>query len=465
MKKSFIVIFCILIFIFSSFSLRAEENVYTYEDLISELNKNNLELQSLQEEYFRSTLDVKDAKAGRGPTVDLTLSGTFMKNALDEPIYLNVNEVIDSIQWPSGLKPNTQSQYVKVYDGIENTLYNIEFAIMQPLFTWGKINNSIKLYKEIAAVKSLQFSAKKTQLEGELKIRLVTLNYLHKIIDLIEESDSLTKRLVEFSEKAEQSGMMIAQDVLEAKVQAKQLEITKYELTEEIKNQLLEISVLTGIKNLSKEQIDFNLDEEEITSIVNLDREEALILATSNNQENIQVLNQLEYINNLATKIAKGSVNWKPDIALQITGGYGGSRVPLIEQNWLLKDDFTYNLSLGIKATVWDGGKKLRDISRKVSDTKTAKITTEDAKTTINQTLNTQWNTVDLCNLKIDYQDLKIQALESKIKLKEMEYETGYSSEADVLSVKLEGLKEKIEKLQQMLNRDIACLTISLLIK
>ena len=270
---------------------------------------------------------------------------------------------------------------------------------------------------------------------------------------------------MEFSEKAEQSGMMIAQDVLEAKVQAKQLEITKYELTEEIKNQLLEFSVLTGIKNLSKEQIDFNLEEEEITSIVNLDREEALILATSNNQENIQMLNQLEYINNLATKIAKDSVNWKPDIALQITGGYGGSRVPLIEQNWLLKDDFTYNLSLGIKATVWDGGKKIRDISRKVSDTKTAKITTEDAKTTINQTLNTQWNTVDLCNLKIDYQELKIQALESKIKLKEMEYETGYSSEADVLSVKLEGLKEKIEKLQQMLNRDIACLTISLLIK
>ena len=43
----------------------------------------------------------------------------------------------------------------------------------------------------------------------------------------------------------------------------------------------------------------------------------------------------------------------------------------------ILKDDFSFNLSVGVKATVWDGGKKLRDVSRKVSETKTAKINTE----------------------------------------------------------------------------------------
>ena len=108
---------------------------------------------------------------------------------------------------------------------------------MQPLFTWGKINKAVKLYKELSDVKGLQLISTQNQLEAELKIRLATLNYLYSIIDLIEESDALTKRLVEFSEKAEESGMMIAQDVLEARVQAKQLEITKYELSEEIKNQ------------------------------------------------------------------------------------------------------------------------------------------------------------------------------------------------------------------------------------
>jgi len=259
--------------------------------------------------------------------------------------------------------------------------------------------------------------------------------------------------------------MMLAQDVLEAKVQAKQLEITKYELSEEIKNQFLEIESLTGLKNLSKEQIDFKIDEEEMLAVMKLNPDEVLAKATSTNQENIQMLHQLESINSLAEKIAKGSVNWKPDVALQISGGYGGSRVPFIEQNWLLKDDFSFNLSLGIKATVWDGGKKLRDVSRKMSEVNTAKINTEDAKLTISKTLDSQWNTIDLATLKIDYQDLIIASLESKIKLKENEFQNGYSSEADVLSVKIECLAEKIEKVQQQLTRDIACITISLLSK
>lgn len=463
MKKSNKII-CLLIFVFScSLRLFAQDKTYTYQDLISALNQNNLELQSLQEEYFRSTLDEKDAKASRGPTVDLQLSGTYLDNSINDPIYLNVNEVIDSIQWPSDIKPSSQTQYVKIYEGMENTLYNLQVSVTQPLFTWGKINNSIKLYEEIASVKSLQYSSTKKQLESELKIRLTTLIYLYQLIELIDETEVFTNRLVEFSEKAEQSGMMLAQDVLDAKVQAKQLEINKYELSEEIKNQLFEIENLTGIKNLSKENIDFNIDESEIDFVLNSNRQAILEKATSNNQENIQMLIQLEYINSLALKIAQGSVNWKPDIALQISGGYGGSRVPLFEQNWLLKDDFSFNLSLGIKATVWDGGKKLRDVSRKISETQSAKITTLEAKSTISQTLNSQWNTIDLCTLKIDYQDLKIQALESKIKLKEIEYNTGYGSEADVLSVKIEHVKEKIEKVQQLMSRNIASMTILLL--
>ena len=40
---------------------------------------------------------------------------------------------------------------------------------------------------------------------------------------------------------------MSHQDVVEAKVQAKQLEISKQELNEQIKNQILEIQKITGL--------------------------------------------------------------------------------------------------------------------------------------------------------------------------------------------------------------------------
>lgn len=457
-----------IFFIFSFFVCTGilsaqEEKTYSYEDLKSELFKNNPQLLSLQEEYFRSTLDVKDAWASLGPTIDLQLSGTYMLNPPVDPIYLNVDELFGAIQWPNGIKPNGQGQYVKIYDGMENTMYNIQLSLMQPLFTWGKIGNSIKLYKQISGVKELQLLSTQEQLENELKIRLVTLCRLYEIIDLIEEAETFTNRMVEFSESAEKSGMMIHQDVVEAKVQAKQLEISKQELNEQIKNQLLEIQKITGLQNLNRNQIDFSVDENEILSVMALNRTEVLENATSSQQKSIKMLSQLESINVLAEKIAKGSVNWKPDVALQVTGGYGGSRVPFFEPNWQRKDDFSLNISVGIKTTIWDGGKKVRDVSRKISETKTAKINQSDARAQITQTLDTQWNTVDLCTLKIDYQDLKIESAQAKIKLKENEYQNGYGTEADVLTAKIDLCNQKIEKVNQTLSRDIACLTIKYL--
>ena len=152
MKQNFILKkITVLIFVyFYSTILFAQENqnslqkeAYSYEELKSELIKNNPQLLSLQEEYFRSTLDVKDAWWNLGPTVDLQLSGTYMTNPPVDAVYLNVDELLNSVNWPNGTKPNGQGEYVKVYDGMENTLYNIELSLMQPLFTWGKITNSI----------------------------------------------------------------------------------------------------------------------------------------------------------------------------------------------------------------------------------------------------------------------------------------------------------------------------------
>ncbi len=187
--------------------------------------------------------------------------------------------------------------------------------------------------------------------------------------------------------------------------------------------------------------------------------------ALSGDRLSIKLITQLKEMNKTAEKIAKGAVNWKPDVALQATGGYGGSRVPLLEPNWRRKDDYTLNFSIGIKTTIWDGGKKVRDVSRRISETKTADINQLDARSTIKKTFNEQWNTAEVCTMKIEYQNLKIEASDSKIKQKETIYETGYGSETDVLNAKIERCNQIIEKEKQSLSRAAACMTIKYLCK
>ena len=67
--------------------------------------------------------------------------------------------------------------------------------------------------------------------------------------------------------------------------------------------------------------------------------------------------------------------------------------------------------------------------------------------------------------MKIEYQALKIESATAKIEQKQQMYESGYGSETDVLSAKIERCNAQIELEQQNLSRAAACLTIDFLRK
>ncbi|MCR5766108.1 MAG: TolC family protein [Treponema sp.] len=461
--KRFFLIVTFLIFSFPLFS-------YTLDELKALLLQNNPELLKLNQEYEQAKLDLKDAKAGLGPSIDLQVSGTYMLNPPVDAIYLNVDDVLNSIQWgevlgTSGVRPVSSGQSIKIYDGMENTLYNFQLSLTQPLFTWGKLENAVKLYKQVVEIKQTQIESQLQQKETELEIRLVSLYYLQKIVEILEEEKVFAQRLVETSENAEKSGMLLHQDVVEARIQAKELEIAQQDIAEQIKNQFLELERTCGLEGLTRGNIDYAVDEVELAAIMALNRAEAEERALSGQQLSIKMLSQLKNVNELAEKIARGYVNWKPDLALQASAGYGGSRFPFTEPNWRRKDDYSLNVSLGIKTTIWDGGKKLNDVSRKISEAKVADINQLDARSTIKQTLNKQWNTVDVCTMKIEYQELKLEAADSKIKQKETIFQSGYGSETDVLNAKIDRCNQLIEKERQSLTRSVACLTIKALVE
>ena len=453
--------------IFTTGSLVAQSYTYSMEMLLYATQQNHPELLKLQEEYKRSLLDVKDAWASVGPTLDLQASGTYMLNPPVGPMYINTDDIINSIQW-NGVAPARTGQYVKIFDGMENTLYNFELTLTQPLFTWGKIANSIKLYKQISAIKQNQIAQQTAQLETELKTRLISLYYLNMIMKILDEEQSYAERMVQVSEDAEKSGMLLHQEVVDAKIQAKELEIAKQDLLEQIDEQLLELGRITGISIESSQHINYDFVQSLLDDFDRLLQTEHAVLEEeilSANQSAIKLVTQLEDVSKIAESISRGYENWKPDFALQMSGGYAGSRFPLFEPNWLRKDDYSLNITIGLKATVWDGGKKLRDVSRKVSEVKTAQITTSDTRSSISKTFDSQWNTTQVCTMKIEYQDLKIESATAKINQKQQMFDSGYGSETDVLSAKIERCNAQIEKEKQTLSRAIACLTIEYLRK
>ena len=160
-----------------------QDQSFTLDTLLSATTQNHPELLKLQEEYKRSLLDVQDAWWNLGPTVDLQASGTYMVKPPLGAIYINSDDIINAIQW-NGAKPRNSGQRIKIYDGMENTLYNFQLDVTQPIFTWGKITNAIKLYTQVSQIKLTQITQQKVQLETELKkIRLNYEEATHEKVD------------------------------------------------------------------------------------------------------------------------------------------------------------------------------------------------------------------------------------------------------------------------------------------
>ena len=463
-------LFCIILIInFFSF-IFCQENIlqsndtnnkkeFSLEDLSNQLKINNSELNILNQEYQQSLIDVKNAKAGLGPTIDLTVSGTYFLNPPIDSIVLNVDDILNSISWPESYSPTQTGQYITLFDGMENTFYSFQLDVTQPIYTWGKLKTAIKLYEKVSEIKLLQISSKEKQLQTELNTRIVSLFYLLQIENLLKTQDELANKLVKISEDAQKNGLLLNQDVLEAKINAQQINIVQQEIKEQFFNLLLSIQKMTGNQNLSLEDINFIPDENKFYEFANQDRKELLEKALDTKQETFTILKNLEQISQFSTQIAQASVYWKPDFALKMSLGYGGSRFPFIEKDWFRQDDYTTNFTVALKTTVWDGGKKLNEIKKNQSKEETANINYTDAELSIKQKLQEQFNIIDLALSKIEYQKLKIETLDSKIKQQEQLFNSGYGSEKDLLQAKIDRNTAEIELVQNKLSLAGACST------
>lgn len=434
MKKLSLFIFVLL---FTS-SLFATET-YNYDSLASSLRLNNTKLQAAYQDVVQAKLDTKDAKANYHPTIDLTVSGSYIINPIG-PITVNASEL--------GLPYN---QYITLYKGMENTLYQTSLSLQQPIFTWGKISNGVKALKEVESVRSLQLTDTENQLNAELKSRLSAIYYMDDIISLLNEQKSYADRLVELAHAAQEQGIMLAQEVKENEINALQVDVTLSEINAQYSSNLTALRTMTGLLDLTREDISYIPDEESFYTLAKEDRNALIKSATSQSQPTLQMLSHMQSAMEYSEKVSKASVYWKPDFALQVSASYGGSRLPLVETDWYRQDDYNGMVTVAFKTTVWDGGKALNNIKRSESNVANAVISRDEAINTIITTLSEQFANQDMAIAKISYLDLKEETLVSKVEQKILLQSYGNASEADVLNAKIELTTCRLERLQEKL--------------
>ncbi len=484
MKRTLILIALVVL---SSSLLFAGE---TYESLYKSMLRSNPALLKAHEETRKAELDVKDARGSKGPTIEMTAAATHIVNNPLEKVYLSdINEgASDTLSqiltnYPT-LATNyyrsnptapvtTFDQIMQAYGGnidsdpllfeMDSNLFMMQLNITQPLFTWGKLSNAEKIYKDVRTVRQLQEGDAENKAVVELKTRLASIYYLSRLIDTLDEEDEIAAKLVNLSDQAYRNGMMVELDVKSARIDALEVRVGKSQAQAQLDNVLEGLRTMTGMPDLKVEDIDFTPDEAEYRQIAEADREALLAEALSPSRTPLRMLSLMENVAQKKEEIAEGSQYWKPDFALTASVNYGGQGLPVIDSDFFDSTHLFGTFSLGMKTTLWDGGKKLHDVARSKSDVALAQLERTDAENTIRTTFSSAFSAIDTALSQIDYLELKKEVDGNKAEQKEIMLKHGSGSETDVLKAQLEVKKHDVEKYQQYITLCQAVYTIEYL--
>ncbi len=464
--KKFSIIFLVLLACIQVLSAsEAKSDVispeYTYERLRNAMTGNNPEIRKAEQVYIQSTLDVKNAKAAYQPQITSALTATYMPNPPIGKISYSVDEL--SSQLGVTIPGAASGEYLTLYKGMDKTYYNAGISITQPVFTWGKIPESVKLYQRIADIRALDVSDKENKLTAELKTRLTAMKYMEDVIAKLNDTKALADELVEASNDAYQNGMLLKQDVTKAKITAMELDVKEQEVLKEYRDNLQAIRSLIGDDELSAEMISYEINDAEMDAIAAIGHDDLYKLATRDDSAPLSMLTNQQEALRLKEKIAKNSLYWKPDLGIQVSLSYGGSAFPLIETNWYRKNDYGIYLTFAVKATLWDGGKKLNDVKYAASEIKAAEADYDSALLQLSSAAEASISQLELSEAKLEYYELKLEEANDRLSLLETQKSAGTVSKTDILSQRIEVNTEELSILQEKITRSQSIYTLAYL--
>ena len=454
----------------------ADDMKLTYDDLRSSMSANNTALLSAGEEYTSALIDVEDAKSNYHPQIGYTVAGSYVLNHqtmdLDlggikewargqEPIKIETNIMGTPTPVPFAMSSITDTlpdSYNMVVD-VSDPYLSASISLVQPIYTWGKVTSAVKMNEEIAQAKALQIGDTQAQLDAQLKASLASLYYLKDFDGILQEMKSDADELVDIARSGSEAGVALSQDVAQAQVGAKQLELAIVQVRTQVDTLVSQLETLTGIRGLTPEMIDYVPDEDFYDRIANADRRILELQATGNGQATMQMLDHMVSATQYAQKAADRSMYVVPDIALSVSADYSAP----MTRDFVEQSAWGVTVAVALQGTIWDGGQRLNDRDRAESATRSAQIARQQAVDTIHTTLAQNFASIDLALAQIDYQDADIAMLEDQLAVEETKLEYGTGSRQDVIQKRIELNQAKLDRLTSRITLATSCHTVEYL--
>ncbi|MDR2661820.1 MAG: TolC family protein, partial [Treponema sp.] len=293
----------------------------------------------------------------------------------------------------------------------EHTRYDFSLSLEQPVFTWGRIHNSVKAAELGSQAAAVQMEQEKRNIVTALDSHLYTLAFAAKIRELLAEQRRAAERLIALSEESYANGFLLRADLLAARLLAAETGMADYSITEIRDNSLLAVKTLSGLEDLRSGGILLpplpfgeGQSRESLTfTRTGKDRLFSQILAENLGLKLLALQTQAR---EKTVAAAKGQYYGKPELGLFLQLAYGGPNFPFFQNGWKEEDKMNFTATLGIRGLIFDGGAVHQSIRQKEEALTQARLEEGKGRRDLEEYLEKTLHQLELSRRRQEYLEL-----------------------------------------------------------
>jgi outer membrane protein TolC len=232
----------------------------------------------------------------------------------------------------------------------EDTYFQLQATLSQPLFTWGKIRRGV----EAARAGRRAAGADLRTAERELR-RDVRLSYYGAVLardsaDVLREAEATLGEMLADRRRSFDEGLINKQEVLEARSTMYQVRTRRIESHEAYRTAVAALEFYTN-RSLSKSTLTSGLPTKALAAT-----DSVLVEAARRTSPELEALAARVEQAQLRVAIQERSEPLRPDFSVNVSLDVSGQRIPVVGANWTDSWDTNLVLSIGTNSSLFDGG-------------------------------------------------------------------------------------------------------------
>lgn len=423
----------------------AEPEPIELEVLLSAAASSSAELREVELRKAESRLLVDAARAERLPTVGSLVDISYLTNPMN-PIELRAGE-LGTYEIP-GVTVELPPEDLELFPGMEPTLFRLQLSVEQPLYTWGKIDTGIALAESLVGIRELEYQQSVEEVSADVRTRFFAVAQLNRMIDTVSEQVKLAGQLVEVARTALETGVAVRSDVLRARVGLQEAIIGRRQLAYERDRQLVALAAATGLDELLDESAAarFTAEPSAAWELDPLPSVASLQERAHQESPGLAALSSAHAAAGLQEQLDQITASARPDIGLALNFSLEGSRVPLLQRDWFGQDESGLVASLGVQATLYDGGRRRVTAQQSGLAADQAALYYDVALQEIDRTIAETLLSIEYIRARLRYLDVVAEKDADDLRIARATWEAGIGDRATVLKAELTQLATQLER-------------------